>query len=355
MKLTKYPHWLLLFSAFLLIASCSKEQVGEGDWDIPVDDIRDGGPGKDGIPSVDNPQFAKVNATTYLQDEDLVIGIAVGEEVRAYPHPILDWHEIVNDQIEEVAYALTYCPLTGSGIAWDRFLDGEVTTFGVSGLLFESNLIPYDRKTNSNWSQMKLSCVNGPLLGQEIALFPLIETTWETWQEMYPDSKVMTTTTGYNRSYGEYPYGDYRTNDDYILFPVSNPDTRLPEKERVHGIIVNGSAKVYRFASFAGGSAGGGSPGETVLIQDNVLGEEVVVVGNSEENWIVSFKAPATSEFTAVQDSGSVVMEDANGNQYDVFGRVVDGPDTGTQLAATRSYIGYWFAWGTFYPEAEIY
>lgn len=350
MDLKILPNWLLLLAAFMLVASCSKEQVTEGEWDIPVDDIRDGGPGKDGIPSVDNPQFSDLSSATYLQDDDLVIGIAVGEEVRAYPHPILDWHEIVNDQVEEIPFALTYCPLTGSGIAWDRFLDGEVTTFGVSGLLFESNLIPYDRKTNSNWSQMKLTCVNGPLMGQEIPTLPLIETTWATWKARYPDSQVMTTTTGFDRNYGEYPYGDYLTNNDYLLFPVSNPDTRLPEKERVHGIIVNGSAKVYQFSSFTSGTNG-----ETILLKDNVHGEDVLVVGNQNENWIVSFEAPSNGEFSAVQEGGTAILEDDAGNQYDVFGRVIDGPGMGTQLTATRSYIGYWFAWGTFYPGADIY
>ena len=173
-------HWHLLLAALFFSASCAKEQIADTDWSIPTDDVRDGGPGKDGIPSVDNPQFSTAGEASYLSDNDLVIGMVNGTQVKAYPHPILDWHEIVNDELDGIAVAMTYCPLTGSGIAWDCELDGERTTFGVSGLLFESNLIPYDRKTNSNWSQMRLDCVNGPLQGQKINTFPIIETTWGT-------------------------------------------------------------------------------------------------------------------------------------------------------------------------------
>lgn len=347
MKTIFRPRWQLLLAVLLLSASCAKEQIADTEWSIPTDEVRDGGPGKDGIPSVDNPQFSAANEATYLSDNDLVVGIVHGTEVKAYPHPILDWHEIVNDEVDGLAVAMTYCPLTGSGIAWDRELDGEVTTFGVSGLLFESNLIPYDRKTNSNWSQMRLDCVNGPLQGQEINTFPIVETTWGTWKAMYPGTQVMTTETGFDRDYMRYPYGDYRTNDAYIIFPVTNPDDRLSEKERVHGVIVGDQAKVYRFESFSNG---------TTVLAERFGGEEFVVVGNANENWIVSFRVNGDlGSFQAVQGEGAIVMEDGAGNRYDVFGRVVEGPATGTQLEATKSYIAYWFAWGTFFPGAEIF
>ncbi len=337
---------LLLFG-LVFVASCSKDRLDEDEWTIPTDDVRDGGPGKDGIPSVDAPRFSDADAVTYLTDADLVVGIVVDGEARAYPHPILDWHEIVNDEIRGTHLSITYCPLTGTAIAWDRFLDGEVTTFGVSGLLFESNLIPYDRKTNSHWSQMRLDCVNGPLVGQRIPTFPIVETTWATWKAMYPETKVLTTETGFDRNYGLYPYDDYRTNDQYFLFPITTPDERLSAKERVHGVRVNDQAKVYRFDAFQSG---------TTLIRDNFAGEDIVVAGNAQENWIVSFKVPVgTGDLEAVVGEGPVIMADTAGNHYDVLGQVIDGPDMGTQLQATDSYIGFWFAWATFFPSPEIY
>ena len=164
---------------------------------------------------------------------------------------------------------------------------------------------------------------------------------------MYPGTQVMTTETGFDRDYTRYPYGDYRTNDAYLIFPVTNPDDRLPEKERVHGVIVGDQAKVYRFDAFANG---------TTLLLERFGGEEFIVLGNASENWIVSFRVNGdASGFQALQGEGAIVMEDEAGNRYDVFGRVIDGPAVGSQLEATQSYIAYWFAWGTFFPDAEIF
>lgn len=340
---------LLLLCAFLMIASCSREQVPDGDWSIPQDEIRDGGPGKDGIPSVDSPQFSEASAASYLLDEDLVVGYAVGDDVRAYPHPILDWHEIVNDEVGGEPIAITYCPLTGTAIGWDREVNGVTTTFGVSGLLYESNLIPYDRSTESNWSQMDLECVNGALRGTRVVTHPVLETTWATWKEMYPGTQVMTTNTGHDRNYSNYPYGDYRTNDAYIIFPVSNTDERLPAKERVHGTIVNGQAVVHRFSAFANTGEG-----DVVVRIENLLGRQIVLAGNVRQNWIVAYETGGRTDFFAVQEGGSIIMEDGASNRYDVLGRVISGPREGERLTSTDSYIGYWFAWGTFFPGAEI-
>ncbi len=252
-----------------------------GDWLIPKREIYDGGPGKDGIPALVNPGFTTAAAVDYLIDDDLVIGIRVGAEVRAYPHPILDWHEIVNDDIDSVSLAILYCPLTGSGMAWSRALpNNAITTFGVSGLLYNANLIPYDRATNSNWSQMRLQCVQGALSGKFAATYPLVETTWKTWKEMFPETPVIASKTGYSRPYGTYPYGDYKT-DPLLIFPVSNVDTRLPRKERIHGIIVGDKTKVFRIQSF---------PDDIGALHDTFNGIDIIVVGSKDKNFVVSYE-----------------------------------------------------------------
>jgi len=179
-------HYLILL--LIALAACNGNIDSQDNWIIPSDEVFDGGPGKDGIPSIDNPVFEEALSNTYLDPSDLVIGVVHNGVAKAYPHRILDWHEIINDRIDDQYFALTYCPLTGTGVSWNRELDGEVTTFGVSGKLYNTNLMPFDRKTESYWSQMRLDCVQGDLVSTVIETFPIIETTWETWIAMYPNS-----------------------------------------------------------------------------------------------------------------------------------------------------------------------
>ncbi len=226
--------------------SAAIAQSSDPDWAIPSNRVLDGGPGKDGIPSLENLNFITPNEVGYLQDDDLVVGFKVGEDVRAYPHRILDWHEIVNDLLgDDVYVSINYCPLTGTASAWNRVINNEISTFGVSGKLYSTNLMPYDRATDSYWSQMRFDCVNGSRIGEKAKTFMVVETTWTTWRTMFPQSQVLTPQTGFNRDYTRYPYGDYMTNDDFLIFPLEYDDTRLGRKERVHGVIINGQAKVY--------------------------------------------------------------------------------------------------------------
>ncbi len=326
---------------------------GQTGWAIPQDQVFDGGPGKDGIPALENPKLINASAVTFLDDADLVLGYKNGNEVRAYPHPILDWHEIINDKVGDHAFAVTYCPLTGTGIGWDRIIDGKETTFGVSGLLFNSNLLPYDRETDSNWSQMRLDCVNGELLGTKIATFNLVETTWATWKAMYPQTKVVSTETGFSRNYSRYPYGDYKTNNSNLIFPVSPTDNRLESKERVLGIILDGDAKVYRFGSVQG---------ELQVRQDVFKSSELVFAGSETHNFLIAFDRQLDNgtllTFSPKSfDNGvsNVIMTDNEGNEWDIFGEAVSGTRIGQRLKRPDSYIGYWFSWGAFYPTPAIF
>lgn len=324
---------------------------GSGEWLIPVNQVFDGGPGRDGIPALDNPDMVEASEAGFLIDPELVLGYFDGENAVAYPHQILDWHEIANDRLNEFPFAITYCPLTGTGIGWNSTVGGSELNFGVSGLLYNNNLVPFDRNTRSNWSQMRLDCVNGSFSGTEIETFQLVETRWVTWKEMYPNTKVMSTNTGIDRPYGTYPYGDYRINENNLLFPLSIDDRRLNRKERVHGIIVDQEAKVYRFESF---SSSGVS-----LINDKINNEEVVVVGDQGRNFIASFyrslnEGEAPLVFSAI-DENNIVLKDNLGNKWDIFGHAVEGPDKGKRLRSTKSYMGFWFSWGTFYPNAQIF
>lgn len=211
---------------------------------------------KDAIPALELPRNQifrdqeNLNQPFYLSNDDLVVGIKINGRFRAYPHAILNWHEIINDTLGGQAFSLIYCPLTGTATAWERRIDGEETTFGVSGILFNNNVVPYDRKTGSYWSQMEAVCIFGENQGNRPNGIQLIETTWDLWKRMYPDPEIISDQTGFQRDYTFYPYGDYITNHDFLSFPLVFDDPRLPRKERVHGVVINGEAKVYPLKSF---------------------------------------------------------------------------------------------------------
>jgi len=328
---------------------------GEGDgntddngWLIPFAEVRDGGPGKDGIPAINTPVFIPASEATYLNDNDLVLGFADGDDVRAYPHKILDWHEIINDDTPNHSLAVIYCPLTGTGIGWGRMFGDKKTTFGVSGLLYNSNIIPYDRATDSNWSQLLLKSVNGELKGAKPTVYNLVETSWKTWKEMYPAAKVISTNTGYNRNYGNYPYGNYKTNTD-LIFPVKYRDDRLHEKERVLTVIVNEEAMAFRFSRLEAHSN---------LINTTINGKSLTVAGSKNANLMVAFYnelADGTKlEFQTASGQLPVVLTDNEGNKWDVFGQAVSGPRLGQKLQAPHQMMGYWFAFAAFYPEIEL-
>lgn len=323
------------------------------DWLVPANEVRDGGPGKDGIPSLDNPVFANVADIdpSFIKDDDLVIGIVKNGVVKAYPHFILNWHEIVNDKFGLESTTISFCPLTGTSFAWKSVAAGKVTSFGVSGLLYNNNLIMYDRDTDTYWSQLRVQAIHGKLKGNKPELRDVVETNWKTWKTLYPNTQILTTDTGFSRSYNIYPYGDYLTNQNFLLFPVSPLNNNLPNKERVYALMgeanSNNPAKsiVFRFSGFTGGKA----------LKQTFEGEDYLIVGN--ENLINSFEltpnqAALTYTFSFTDSEG--FFTDSEGTEWNVFGKAISGPKMGNQLRITKSVVSYWFAIGAFYPNPEI-
>ena len=346
----------VIISAILVMmpsASLSQDLHYDANWLIPKQNVISGGVPKDGILSLEIPTMVRMAEARYLSDDDLIFGVVVKGEPRAYPLKILDRHEIVNDEIRGVPVSILYCPLTGSGLGWNPVINGQKTEFGVSGLLYNSNLIAYDRMTDSFWSQMGLQCVQGELKGYRPETIPLIETTWETWKAMYPDSKVLSDKTGIYPSYDQYPYiisgKDYR-EDEVIMFPVDTDDKRLHRKDKVHGVIVRETSKVYRIKNFSR---------SVETVNDMIDSVPIVVVGSRTKKFALSFERSLEDgtvlEFSPVKNKLPVAMEDNEGTLWDVLGYAVSGPRKGTQLKLTESFTSYWFAWGTFYPDAEIY
>ncbi|MDH3806651.1 MAG: DUF3179 domain-containing protein, partial [Gammaproteobacteria bacterium] len=197
--------------AALLITSCGGGGGGGGNpddafvWLIPSAEIFDGGPGQDGIPAIEEPHFEAALAITSVAADTLVVVLRFGGEIKAYPHDIMNWHEIVDDGPNDDPFAMSYCPLTGSAVAWRADANVFRRTFGVSGLLYNSNLILYDRTTGSRWSQMLQKSVWGERAGEEPERIQVLEMPFSTLQQMYPDAQVMTRQTGWNRDYDDYP------------------------------------------------------------------------------------------------------------------------------------------------------
>lgn len=343
---------LKLLPLFLLVLSgCEVDPVSNPenlDWSINTDYLRQGCfSGKDCIPSLENPLRSPVGGEDleYLDDGDLVVGVWDGQEYSAYPHPILDWHEIVNED----GFTISYCPLTGSAI----HLKAE-EEYGVSGLLYNSNLIMYDRSTGSYWPQMLLHSDAGSLKGTELELKPLVETSWGVWRRLFPETKVVNANTGYSRNYSRYPYGSYRscnstTCGDYIYFPIRQQDQRLPAKERVLAIITPQQVKVYPIKTFS----------QPILLRESVGGQTYSIVISEPDNIAVAFKTERTlsiATWDITGEKGSILLDDAeNGNSWNILGQAVNGTAAGGELTAARAYIAYWFALAAFFPEVEIY
>ncbi len=188
----------------------------EGTARIALDELLNGGPPKDGIPSIDDPQFDIADTTPFDADET-VIGIVINGEAKAYPYGIMNWHEIVNDTIGGESITVTYCPLCDTILAFER---GD-TTFGVSGKLYQSCLVMYDRQDDSLYAQPWALGIVGPAVNQSLNRVPTVKTTLGAWLEEHPDSKILSAETGHQRNYFEYPYGTYDTNEQ-LVFPARN-------------------------------------------------------------------------------------------------------------------------------------
>jgi len=217
-------------------------------------------------------------------------------------------------------------------------------------LLYNANLISFDRETDSHWSQILSESVKGSLICTKAPRFFVLETTWKAWLEMFPKTKVVSTNTGFQKPYDRSTFGLNLTSGSGLIFPIKPRDERLWIYERVYGVVNERNAKVYQFEQFEKG---------TQLLVDEFQNEPVVIVGSKERNFIVSFKQKQDNtllNFEIINDPDpSIIMQDAQGNKWNVFGEAVSGPRTGERLIQTESFMGYWFSFGGFFPDAEIF
>ncbi len=304
---------------------------------------------RDAIPPLDSPKYDDAAAGDgWLQDDDLVIGYEGAEGAYAYPIKILNFHEIVNDELDGVPVLVSYCPLCRSGIVYSRVLDGRELSFGNTSALYESDLVMYDRKTFSYWWQVAGRAIVGSLAGQQMEPLPSITTTWAQWRELHPDTRVLSRDTGYGRNYQRDPFQGYAgtVNAGRYPFPVSERvmDGRLAPADEVLGVTLNGASKAYPLRLL----------GEAA-INDSSGGEAIVVFSSQ--------RGPAGAAFLPQAGGRSLTFEAANGafrdretgSEWNLDGRAVAGPLKGSRLERLPSRYTFWFAYVAAFPEAEVY
>lgn len=272
---------------------------------IPKEDILSGGPPKDGIPAILNPKFEGAREAKWLNDDDLVSGFIYDGVKRAYPLRILVWHEAVNDKIGDLPFLVSYCPLCGSTLIFNRKIEGKEYTFGISGLLYQSDVLFYDRETESLWSQLEIKSVSGEMAGTNFDVLPSTLATWREWREKYPDTLVLSRDTGYRRDYDRQPYSGYKESRS-IMFPIKNKNDKFHPKEKVLVVLSGDRAKAYPFSEL--------KKVKTPLA-DKIGGKDI----------LIHFK-----------DGDYVNATDISGNPID-------------------SFVSYWFAWFTFNPEILVF
>lgn len=214
---------------------------------VPLSEIVGGGPPKDGIPSIDRPKFVSVSeAGSFVKSDTQGILVKVNGDVKFYPYNILLWHEIVNDEIGGKPLAITFCPLCATGIVFEREINGTVYDFGTSGKLYKSNLVMYDRQTDSYWSQALGTAIVGKLTGTKLVVYSSAILDFKTAAERNPRMKVLSTDTDFVRDYKFNPYSSYE-NSDEVGFGATFTDRRLPPKTLTYGIFVDGKPKAYDY------------------------------------------------------------------------------------------------------------
>lgn len=273
---------------------------------IKVSEVLSGGPPRDGIPAIDQPEFVSSDEADFLTPDDRILGVVRNGVAKAYPISILNWHEIVNDVFDDEPVVITFCPLCGTGMAFEAMIDRQTLTFGVSGLLYNSDVLLYDRHSESLWSQIMKQSISGQYKGDHLVQIPLKHTSWMDWQRQYPKTLVLSDETGYSRNYQNSPYQGYEASHQ-LYFPVAFRSKGYHPKERVLGVEMDGIYKAYPFIEL--------SKFEDI-IEDNI-GSKTISIHFDKENQTAS---------------------------------IYDG-----QKQLLPSVTSFWFAWYTFHPNSIVF
>jgi len=329
---------------------------------VPYSEILSGGPPKNGIPAIDEPKFVSVNeADSWLRPVEPVILIQAGDEARAYPIQILIWHEIVNDTVGGLPLAVTFCPLCNTAIAFERMLDGKTFDFGTTGRLRYSNLIMYDRQTETWWQQANGEAIAGELIGKRLKFYPAAMISWEEFKSAHPDGLVLSRETGFPRSYGQNPYAGYDdVNNPPFLYRGPETPGVLPPVARVLTVDLNGEAVAYPYEVLQ----------EVLVVNDTVGGQPVAIFWAAGTASALDAGSVAggrdvgsANAYSRVVDgrelhfsveNGQIVDRETN-SDWNLLGQAISGKISGQQLEPIIVINHFWFSWAAFKPETRIY
>lgn len=329
---------------------------------VPYSEILSGGPPRDGIPPIDRPQFERVaEAAAWLRPVEPVVFVQVEEDARAYPLQILTWHEIVNDVVGDLPLAVTFCPLCNTAIAFERAVDGRILDFGTTGRLRYSNLIMYDRQTETWWQQANGEAIVGELLGSRLAFYPAAILSWEEFQSNYPDGKVLSRVTGFSRPYGENPYSGYDDihNTPFLFRGPPTPGT-LPPVARVLTVDLDGEAVAYPYEVLQ----------EVRAVNDTVGGQDIAVfweagtasaldaatiAAGRDVGAANAYARRLGGETLTFRFDGVHILDEQTNSQWNLLGQALSGELAGQQLSPVVAINHFWFSWAAFKPETRIY
>jgi len=305
-------------------------------------EILSGGPPKDGIPAIDNPKFVSVqNADEWLKPNEPVVSVQVGDEARAYPIQILIWHEIVNDIVNGKPLLVTFCPLCNTAIAFERTYNGQVFDFGTTGRLRYSNLIMYDRQTETWWQQATGDAIAGKFAGSQLAYYPAAMISWRDFRAAYPRGSVLSRETGFSRDYGRNPYFGYDDiNQTPFLYQGDKTPDQLPPMARVLTLEIENEAKAYPYDTL-----------EKLNIVNDLVGSKPVVIfwtsgtasaldaGNISDGRdvgaAVAFSRETGGQTLTFKWDGAIIRDVETNSAWNLFGAAVDGALKGSQSSAT--------------------
>lgn len=335
------------------------------DWSrhcVPYNQILSGGPPKDGIPAIDVPKFVSViQANTWLKPVEPVIFVQVGDDARAYPIQIFIWHEIVNDTVGGVPIAVTFCPLCNTAIAYERTVNGRVLDFGTTGRLRFSNLLMYDRQTESWWQQAIGQAIIGKFTGTKLVPRPAAIISWATFKAAHPDGRVLSRDTGYDRPYGQNPYAGYdNVNQSPFLYQGPTISGKLRPMARVLIVVLNGEAVAYPFDALQKVHVVNDTVGNTDVVVLWTPGtasplDTTTIAGGRNVGSATVYRRTLDGQDLTFMFDGTHIVDKETGSGWDILGQATDGKLAGKTLTPVVAANSFWFAWAVFRPDTRVY